>query len=263
MSGVARRAWSSALGEHISYRVHVVGDLPRHAAYLWHGRGGNAGDWDRVVPGVTALVEARLVPPLLLVAPEAPWSDGASWYVDSSFTGDPPGRPVETALVRDLVTAVEAAYDVVAARTHRLVAGTSMGAVGALRHLLAHPDVFAVCIALAPPAWHPAPPADSSARAFGAFGVGAERYVDERYCALEPATPGLLDPSLPVRVRLAVGADDELHDVTVALHARLLAGGLPATLTALPGGHDWDVWEPAFVSALPQMMTVPIDMVAP
>lgn len=239
---VEQRAWSPVLGEEIAYRVHAVGPGPRHSAYLLHGRGGTASDWDRVVPRVEVLVAQGVLPPLLLVAVDAPWSGRAGWYVDSAFTGEPPGRPVAAGLLRDLVPLVEAEHGVLVDRSHRMVAGVSMGAAGAVRLLLAHPDVFGSGIALAVPAWHPQPPRDSSARRSGAFGVGAERFVGSRWTVLHGAGGGVV----PARIALAVGSDDPLQDVTVAL-ARRLGVAAPAVW---PGGHDWDVWEPAFVSAL-------------
>ena len=251
MTAETRSAWSEALGEHLDFRVHVIGPAPTHAVYAWHGRGGSARDWDAVVPAIAGLVAAGELPSLVLVAPEAPWSDGGSWYVDSQYAGSPRGRPVETALTRDLVAAVEAADGVRASPEHRVVAGVSMGGAGAFRHALARPDVFGAGVALSPPLWHPLPPPDSSARAYGAFGRGQERFVDAIY---EAAFGHLLDgaaarPDRP-RLALGVGRDDELAAVVAAAHDRCLAAGVDSALTRWPGGHDWSVWEPAFVQGL-------------
>ena len=122
---------------------------------------------------------------------------------------------------------------------HRVVAGVSMGGAGAFRHALARPDVFGAGVALSPPLWHPLPPPDSSARAYGAFGRGEERFVDAIYQA---AFGHLLDaaprPDRP-RLALGVGRDDELAPVVAAAHDRCLAAGVDSTLTRWPGGHDW------------------------
>ncbi len=92
MTAETRSAWSEALGEHVDFRVHVIGAAPTHAVYAWHGRGGSARDWDAVVPAVAGLVAEGELPSMVLVAPEAPWSDGGSWYVDSQYAGRPAGR---------------------------------------------------------------------------------------------------------------------------------------------------------------------------
>jgi enterochelin esterase-like enzyme len=243
--------WSEALGDHLEVRVHAIGTAPTHAVYAWHGRGSSARDWDAVVPPIARLVAAGDLPGLVLVAPEAPWSDGGSWYVDSQYTGTPAGRPVETALTGDLVGAIEETHRVTASTAHRVVAGFSMGGAGAFRHALALPDVFGAAVALSPPLWHPLPPPDSSARAHGAFGRGTEVFVEEIYSArfgrlLEADAARPPGP----RVVLAVGHDDELADVVAAAHDRCVAADVDSSLTLWPGGHDWSVWEPAFVQGL-------------
>ncbi len=107
-------AWSEALGEDIRYRVYLPAGHGRGrrcaSAYLLHGRGDDLDAWPRVAPRLDELIHRRVVPPVVVVMPDAPWSDGGSWYVDSAFTGTPVGRPVETALTRDLVAHVDATY---------------------------------------------------------------------------------------------------------------------------------------------------------
>ena len=146
----------------------------------------------RVVPRLDDL------PPVIVVMPDAPWSDRGSWYVDSSFTGTPTGRPVRTALSEDLVAHVDATYRTLADREHRVVGGCSMGGAGALELLLARPDLFSGALALSPAVYEPLPPADSTTRAFGAFGSGPERFVDAVYA--EHTAAALLaarDPAHP------------------------------------------------------------------
>ena len=265
-------AWSATLGEEVHYRAYLpAGHEHRRcaAAYLLHGRGGADDGWERLVPRLDELISRGAVPPLVVVAPHAPWSDGGSWYVDSAFTGEPRGRPVETALTHDLVAAVEAAHGTVPDRSHRVVGGWSMGGAGALSHLLRRPDVFSGALALSPAVYHPLPPADSSARDHGAFGRGDERFVHEVYAGANAA--GLLasyaaSPSPPVRLFLAVGdrewahprPEDARHDLdqeTATVHnmAKRVAG-VSSRLRVLDGGHDWDVWGPALLEGLPWVL---------
>ena len=266
-------AWSPALGEDVHYRAYLpAGHEHRRCAavYLLHGRGGADDGWERLVPRLDELVSRGAVPPLVVVAPRAPWSDGGSWYVDSAFTGEPRGRPVETALTRDLVAAVEAAHGTVPERSHRVVGGWSMGGAGALTHLLRHPDVFCGALALSPAVYDPLPPADSSTRDHGAFGRGADRFVDEVYAGANAA--GLLaayaasEAPPPVRLFLAVGDEehahprpgDARHDLdqeTATGHNRAKrVAGVSSRLRVLGGGHDWDVWEPALLEGLPWVL---------
>lgn len=265
-------AWSPALGEEIRYRVYLPAGYARgrdrHAsAYLLHGRGDDLDSWSEVKDTLDAMIHRRQVPPVVVVMPDAPWSDGGSWYVDSAFTGTPPGRPVETALTRDLVGHVDAAYGTRADRAHRVVGGYSMGGAGALRHLLAHPDLFSGGLVLSPAVYDPLPPADSSTREFGAFGIGPDRFVDDVYRRLGyQSLLASFDPALPVRLFLAVGDDewpnplpeDRRHDLdleTALVHnAAKRVEGVASQLRVLDGGHDWDVWVPAFVEGLPYVL---------
>jgi len=261
MTAQDRSVWSEALGAHLEIRVHVLGPAPTCAVYAWHGRGASAREWDDVVPAVATLVASGELPSLVLVAPEAPWSDGGSWYVDSRYTGTPAGRPVETALTLDLVAAVEATHGVTASPEHRVVAGFSMGGAGAFRHALARPDVFGAGVALSPPLWHPLPPPGSSARAHGAFGRGTQLFVDEIYRARFGRLLDAADSrSQRPRLALGVGRDDELAGVVAAAHDRCLAAGVDSALTLWPGGHDWAVWEPAFVQGLCRVLR-PVELV--
>lgn len=266
------RAHSPALGEDIRYRVYLPA-VPRGrrcaSAYLLHGRGDDLDAWTRIAPTLDVMIARRVIPPVVAVMPDAPWSEGGSFYVDSQFTGEPLGRPVETALTRDLVRHVDAAYPTIADRAHRVVGGYSMGGAGALRHLLAHPDVYSGGVVLSPAVYDPLPPADSSTREFGAYGRGDERFVDEVYTAVGYQTAlASFDASLPVRLFLAVGDDewpnplpeDARHDLdleTALVHNKAKrTPGVSSQLRVLDGGHDWDVWEPAFVEGLPYVLGV-------
>lgn len=268
-------AWSAALGEEIRYRVYMPPGPRRGglaSAYLLHGRGDDLDAWPRVAPLLDEMTHRRVLPPVVVVMPDAPWSDGGSWYVDSAFTGSPVGRPVETALTRDLVAHVDTAYGTVRDRDHRVVGGYSMGGAGALAHLLRHPDLFAGGLVLSPAVYDPLPPADSSAREFGAFGRGADRFADDIYATanaegLLAAYTARADPP-PVRMFLAVGDDewpnplpeDARHDLdleTATVHNRAKrVAGVSSRLRVLAGGHDWSVWESAFVEGLPYVLGV-------
>ena len=109
---------SAALGTPIDYTVYLPDGYTteRNAAtrypvlYLLHGRGDTMQAWTRIKADLDRLIADRVVPPVIAVLPDAPWSSRGSYYVDSAYTGDDPGRPVETALTRDLVTHVDGTY---------------------------------------------------------------------------------------------------------------------------------------------------------
>ncbi len=242
-------AWSPTLGEEIRYRVlpPLSGQRDCTCLYLLHGRGGSMDDWQPLLPVIDRLVATGVLPPLVVVMPDAPWSERAGFYVDSTHTGEPRGRPVETALTRDLVAHVEATYPVVADRQHRVVGGVSMGGAGAVRHLLAHPDLFSRGLALSPASYDPLPPQDSSTRRYGAFGRAGRAFDEETYRALgHRALLEAWEPTHPVRLFVAAGSDEDLCLQAARVHQRARkVPGIDSTLRVLGGGHDWDVWEQA------------------
>jgi enterochelin esterase-like enzyme len=262
---VEASAPSPALGAPVSYTVYLPFGYERSAQrypvlYLLHGRGDSMSAWTRVKAELDRLIATGQMPPVLAVLPDAPWSSGGSYYVDSAHTG---GVAAETALTRDLVTHVDATYRTVASRSARLVGGYSMGGYGALRYVLAHQDLFAQALVLSPAVYTPLPPADSSAREFGAFGVGDDAFDEGVYTSLNyPALLPRLDPALPVRLYIAVGDDewpnplpeDYRHDIdfeSAALYNLVRrTPGVTADLRITDGGHDWDVWAPAFVDGM-------------
>ncbi len=228
--------------------------------YLLHGRGDTMAAWQQVTSDLDQLIADGAVPPVIAVMPDAPWSERGNWYVDSQHVD---GAAVETALTMDLVAQVDATYRTVADRDARAVGGYSMGGYGALRYALAHQDVFAAGMVLSPAVYVPLPPADSSTREFGGFGVGDALFDDARYTQLNyPALLDAADPELPTHLFIAVGDDewanpapeDAEHDIDFEsarlYNAARRAEGVTAQLRILDGGHDWDVWRPAFRDGL-------------
>jgi enterochelin esterase-like enzyme len=245
---------SAALDDDLHYHAAIpagVGPFP--VVYLLHGRGDTADSWEPVLDDLDAL------PPFIAVLPDAPWSDRASYYVDSA---NPGGRPVETALVRDLVPHVDATYPTIAERGARTVAGYSMGGAGAVRLGLAYPELFSSVIALSPAVYLPEPPLGSSAREWGAFGVPGSLFDGARYREL--AYPTLLErfpDGLPLRLFVAVGDDETPHpgapeSLSMTSQAAELvarAGRVPeiqASYSEYPGGHDFKVWGPSLRDGL-------------
>lgn len=228
--------------------------------YLLHGRGDTMAAWQQVKGDLDEMILAGDVPPMIVVMPDAPWSQRGNWYTDSLYTGSAgAGSAVETALAVDLVEHIDTTYRTVDDRAARAAGGYSMGGAGALRFVLAHQETFSGGLILSPAAYQGAPPNDSSAREYGAYGVGDALYDQARYDELSYETAlANFDASLGVHLYLAVGDDewanpdpvDAKHDLDMATHliytsARRVSG-ITAELRVIDGGHDWDVWQPAF-----------------
>jgi S-formylglutathione hydrolase FrmB len=92
-----------------------------------------------------ALVESGDAPEMIVVAVSGNNALGGSFYVDSPVSGR-----WATAIVNDLVTAIDAGYRTLATPASRGIAGFSMGGYGALALAVAHPDVFGAVYALSP-----------------------------------------------------------------------------------------------------------------
>ncbi len=258
---------SEVLGRELRYALYLPAgyaesDQRYPVFYLLHGRGDNLASWARVKPELDALIAAGQLPPLVAILPDAPASQRGNYYVDSAYAGDgEPGARVETAFFTELLPHVEAAYRVHTDRAGRAIGGYSMGGYGALRYALAYPELFAGALVLSPAVYTPLPPADSSAREFGAFGQGAALFVEAVY--ERQNYPALLEPfaatGLALRLFIAVGDDeyknpdpaDYQHDIDLEAHlifnrvARV--PNITAEFRVLDGGHGWDVWTPAFV----------------
>lgn len=244
------RAPSPTLRETIEYALYrpMTADpsirLP--VLYLLHGRGGFLSDWFDFTPRLDSLIATGRIPPLLAVMPDAPWSERASWYVDSAY-----GRPVERALVHDLVDHVDANHATIPDRASRMVGGASMGGAGALGFCLGNPGRFASALVVAPALYEGLPPGDSTVRTSGAFGRDREPFVDAVYVAADPlARLTAAGPHGPIRLAFGCGdcepirsdpaeADHDLLVVTTSLYHRLRRlPGVEASLTVVPGGHD-------------------------
>lgn len=265
--------YSQSLGRELHYAVYLP---PGYTAsdrypvvYMLHGRGDTMSAWREATPVLDRLIVAEAIPPLIAVMPDASASSRAGYYVDGAYTGNAqqalPAEPTETAFIADLVPHIHSAYPVVTHRSGNVVAGYSMGGYGAIRYLFAHPEVFSAAIVLSPAVYTPLPPADSSVREFGAFGVGERLFDPDRYAELN--YPELLTEYSggrhPTRVFIAVGDDewkhpdpnDALHDLDVEAHLlfnRLVrVNGVRAEFRVYDGGHDWDVWKRGLEEGLP------------
>lgn len=268
---------ASALGGELHYLVCLPAgygaapDARYPVIYLLHGRGDRMDAWREALPVLAELIASGAVPPVIAILPDAPSNRRAGYYIDSLFAGDetlPAGAAVETALTRDLVAHVDATYRTRPERTARMIGGYSMGGYGAIRFALAHPEVFSQALVLSPAVYRPLPPLDSSAREFGAFGRGAQRFDPVVYEALNyPATiPHFEAKNLPVAFFIAVGDDehahvnpaDWMHDLDLETHAfynRIRrVKNVTAELRVLDGTHNWDTWLPAFRAGIRHLL---------
>lgn len=266
---VAGSVESAAIGGTIDYTVYLPEGYDASGAtrypslYLLHGRGDTQAAWQQEAGALDELIASGEVPPMIVIMPDAPWSDRGNYYVDSLYTGTPTAAAVETAFTTDLIEHIDASYPTIDDRASRAVGGYSMGGAGALRFTTVHQDLFSAGIILSPAVYVPSTPVDSSTREFGAYGVGAELYDEARYQELSyPTAFAAFDPALPVHLFIAVGDDewanpapeDAIHDLdyeaaTLYNHAKRVPG-ITSEMRVYDGGHDWGVWDTGFREGL-------------
>jgi len=254
---------SATLGEDVAYNVYLPAGYESTAKrypvlYLLHGRGDSMSAWTQVKGRLDELIADGAIPATIAIMPDAPWSSRASYYVDSAYRGADPGRPVETAFTQDLVEHVDSTYRTLASRDGRVVGGYSMGGYGAIRYSLAHPDLFVSSIVLSPAVYVPTSPKDSSTREFGAFGKGRELFVDGIYKKLNypKELQRFVETGLDSHMFVAVGDDEyqnpDKYEHDLDFEAMKLyktverVPNMTSELRVLDGGHDWEVWGPAF-----------------
>jgi len=199
--------------------------------YLFHGEPGSSADWftaGDVAHTADVLIHDRLIPPVILVAPDltAPDTDDTE-CLDSTR----PGGPQVATHVLDVVSWVDAHYATDADPAHRVAAGMSMGGYCALDLGLRHQDVFGGVVGL---------------EAFGSPGPGGRDALSTR-AQYRAASPDHYLPRLHVRegtpfwFDLAEDGDPLSARETRRVVTDLRAKGLPVHLQVEPDAeHDWD-----------------------
>ena len=233
---------SAALGRDM--RVEVV--LPSRlepskrypVVYLFHGRGGDETSWfaghagdgigvDRITGD---LVEAKRIPPLVLVSVE----------IDDSYGVDsPPSNEgyahgaYERYILDDLIPSIEARYPVATDAAERFIAGYSMGGFAALHAAFRHPAMFAGVGALSPAVFR-----GTFADRAWLYPNAAARAANDPLRLADTADLGGL------RVFLGYGNADYPWIVvaTRELADRLPARGVVAPPVTATGGHEAATW---------------------
>lgn len=213
--------------------------------YLLHGFGGDRDDW--MVRGqirrlADEMIATQTIPPCLIVMPSA----GTSWYLDR-------GEPIETAIVRDLIPEVEAAFRADPQREGRLVAGASMGGYGALRFALRYPQTFAAAALLSPAIYTPLPPSGSASRRSDVFrSAGQFDPVMWQHYNYPSLIEEFRASGERVPLFVVAGSEDELNiGGHVADLARLWhQNHWPGTFLVLTGRHNFDMWRRVMPDAL-------------
>ncbi len=201
--------------------------------YWLHGSGGGLAGIPQVARRFDAAIEARKLPPCLIVFVNGlvegmyvDWKDGSA--------------PVETVIMRELLPHIDKTYRTVAAREGRILDGYSMGGYGAARLGFKYPELFrGVSIMGGGPLQAELIQAPRAGRQRAAevllqvYGGDQEyfRSVSPRRLA-EQNTAAISRDSV---IRQVCGDQDETYPVNVEFHEHLQRLGIPHTWTVLEG----------------------------
>ena len=221
---------SPIIGQSFAYRVYLPPDYLTSPTrrypvlYMLHGAGGNYTEWsDSFLPEqVDRLIAADQIQPMIVVMPDdgestywANWDNGPRW-------GD--------YLTDDVVSTIDQRYRTVAHPADRAVGGLSMGGLGALNLAFQHPDVFGVVGSHSPSVrLEPDPEL---------WFLTGDNFWEHNPIWLAEHETGLEG----LKIWMDAGDDDWWLPNIEAVHAALVAQGIPVEWHEFPGPHEAVYW---------------------
>ncbi len=225
---------SSALDQITSYVVALPSPLQKGmlypTIYLLHGATGSHMDWTEQST-FTQLLKDR---DLIVVMPEG---GSFGWYLDSKLQS---GSQYQTAIVRDLITDVEARFPVAKSRNKRGIAGLSMGGHGALSLAAKNPQLFGSASSMSGILDISAHPGKWNLDEL--LGTQPE-HLDEWklhsvYCLAEAYTTAGVALLFDTGVSDKTGAVEDNR----RLNEKLTRLNIPHVYREYPGDHNWAYW---------------------
>ncbi len=207
--------------------------------YLLHGWSDCETSWTQVGQAhliFDSLIASGKVKPLVAVMP---LGYGQMKFVRSGFdVWQDPSAVAENvshfqrALLNEILSQVEAGYNVRRDREGRAIAGNSMGGLQSLLIGLSHTDQFA-----------------GQFSSIGGFSSALTHFLSPQ-APLSPPRRNANAADLQL-VWMACGGEDPLLESNRRAAAWLEQQGLPVTLVETPGGHTWPVWRNNLVQFAP------------
>ena len=191
--------------------------------YLLHGAGGDEEAWSsmgRAAQILDNLIEKGLAKPMIVVMPNGNPNQQAAQTMglptaQLNYRDPSMANAYVESLVEEIVPFIEKNYRVVANRTHRAIAGLSMGGGHTIAAANLYPGKFDYICPLS---------------------MGAQRTPE-----LDTALQGLKKAGYKL-YWLACGNTDFLYENANSLDAALTANGLEHTYFVSEGGHTWANW---------------------
>lgn len=244
---------SQVMGRELRYNVYLPtgyekGNASYPVVYLLHGASGNENDWSQkgsAVETLDGLIAQGHIRPSIAVMPSI---GPQSWFADGAAV------KMETALITELLPAIEAKYRVAPGRANRSVAGLSMGGYGALNLSLRNPDKFCAAGVISPAIYDPLPPETSAARKAAQFQTNGQ-FDPELWKRLNYPSHLEAYSKAPQKVPMWIVSGD--HDfLGIAVMSANLYWRLnqiqprQVELRIVDGDHEWMVFRDALPDAL-------------
>jgi S-formylglutathione hydrolase FrmB len=243
----------------IKYSVYLP-DGYHHAKtyptlFLLHGFGGDETSW--VIKGnaqaiLDSLINTKILPPVVVVLPGVQ----NSYYIND-YKGI---LPMEEILVQEFIPYINKTYPTDLRKTHRAIAGLSMGGYGATILPVKHPELFGTSINLSgavrtdeifiqqtPAKYH-----QYFAPLFGESLSGTDRITPH----WKANSPYYLIDSIKAQELKTIhwyidcGTDDFLFDANKAMHEHFMKYKIPHEFHTRPGEHTWHYWRKGIILAM-------------
>ncbi|MDF2722076.1 MAG: putative esterase [Paenibacillus sp.] len=225
-------------------------EQPYPVVYLLHGMYGSESHW--LVKGNAEQTLDRMIADsqlreCIVVMPNDGEYGHGTFYIDwYDGTGN-----YEQYIMEDLIPFIDANYRTVAARTHRVVGGLSMGGFGAFSLALRHPETFGAAASLSGALgsisklpYHDYSRSDWARMIGPQQGEYAKRHdlslLSEKRQA-EPDRPALY---------FDCGKDDPLFQLNMLFRHQLQTIGYPHEYAEFEGAHTWEYWTEHLPDAL-------------
>ncbi|MGV8134058.1 MAG: alpha/beta hydrolase [Mangrovibacterium sp.] len=234
-----------------SYSIHAEKKYP--VLYLLHGLYDNNKGWlegGNLQYIANNAIDSENTCEMIIVVPDA------GTVKDGYFNIE--GWPYETFFFDEFIPYIEKTYRIFGDKSHRAIAGYSMGGGGATAYALEHPDMFSSVYAMsalmtlpkrdrtAQPKQDGAPVKDPKMVEFGKSVLANDCIV-----LLSFSDDATLEKYRTIRWFLDCGDDDFLLDVNFRFYQEMQKAKVPCELRVRDGGHDWEYWRPALQMALP------------
>lgn len=221
----------------VLYLLHGMNDTDRS----WYDRG-HVKD---VMDQLTASGEACA---MIIVTPDA----GGS-VSEGKWNGyfDMEGWPYERFFFEEFVPEVESRFRIEADKSHRAIAGLSMGGGGCASYAQRHPDMFCACYAMSALMHLPEAAADKvlSGDKTALLTDAVHRLSCVEY--VRTADDAARNALRSVAWFVDCGDDDFLFDCNIDFVKAMRAAWIPCELRVRDGGHTWEYWHSALYTALP------------